>query len=60
MCLLQEASHVLLNYLKAETLMLFVIYCEYCWPVCIGFCGSVCYVVQLSACVVVLLLLLSL
>jgi hypothetical protein len=37
------------SYLKAETFMLLVIYCESWWSVCTGCCGSVCYVVQLSA-----------
>jgi hypothetical protein len=47
LCHLQGASHVLVNYLKAETFMLFVIYCECWWPVCTGCCLSVCYIVQL-------------
>jgi hypothetical protein len=48
MCHLQGASHVLVSYLKAETFMLFAIYCECWWPECTGCCDSVCYVVQLS------------
>jgi hypothetical protein len=41
--------HGRMNYLKAEIVMLFVMYCECWWPVCTGCCVSVCYVVQLSA-----------
>jgi hypothetical protein len=44
---LQGASYVLMSYLKAELVMLFVIYCEFWWPVCTGCCSFVCYVVQL-------------
>jgi hypothetical protein len=40
-CHLHGASH-LVSYLKAEMFMLFVIYCEWWWPVCTGCCGSVC------------------
>jgi hypothetical protein len=39
-----------MNYLKAELVMLFVIYCECWWPVFTGCCGFVCYVVQLCPC----------
>jgi hypothetical protein len=46
---LQGASYVLVSYLKVQMFMLFVIYCECWWAVCPGCCGSVCYVVQLSA-----------
>jgi hypothetical protein len=49
MCHLQGASYVLMSYLKAELVMLFVMYCECCWAVCTGCCGMVCYVVHLSA-----------
>jgi hypothetical protein len=47
MCRLQGASYVLMSCLKVEIFMLFVVYCECCWPVCTGCCGFVCYVVQL-------------
>jgi hypothetical protein len=50
MCHLQGASYVLMSYLKAEMVMLFVPYCECRWPVCTGCCSFVWYVVQLSAC----------
>jgi hypothetical protein len=49
MCHLQGASYVLMSYLKADMVMLFVTYCECWWPVCTGCCSSVRYVVQLSA-----------
>jgi hypothetical protein len=48
MCHLQGVSYVLMSYLKAELVMLFVMYCECCWSVCTGCCSFVCYVVQLS------------
>jgi hypothetical protein len=49
LCHLQGDSYVLMSYLKAELVMLFVMYCECWWPVCTGCCSFVCYVVQLSA-----------
>jgi hypothetical protein len=54
MCHLQGAPYVLVSYFKVEMFMLFDMYCECWWPVCTGCCGSVCYVVQLSAQCIVL------
>jgi hypothetical protein len=40
-----------MSYLKPEMVVLFVIYCEFWWPVCTGFCGLVCLCCPAVACV---------
>jgi hypothetical protein len=49
MCHLKGVFYVLMSYLKAELVMLFVMSCECWWSVCTGCCSFVCYVAQMSA-----------